>query len=171
MPTALRSLDDRVLGDRGRKRSRSRDDSAEPRHDGDRQDGDRQDGDRQDTQDPYQEERREVTTRGKAAPKGRGSTGDGLKQFLTIFYRVAKAVFLLLSLVVILGIVFILAPTNDDNVIVQNVLDLADAVAGPFRDVFTADDAEREMVINYGLAAGVYFLAAMLVTKLPSGKG
>lgn len=171
MPSALRSLDDRVLGDRGRKRARSRDDSAEQRHDGDRQDGDRQNGNRQGAQDPNPEERRKVTTTRKAASEDRGSTGDGLKQFLTIFYRVAKAVFLLLSLVVILGIIFILAPTNDDNVIVQNVLDLADAVAGPFRDVFTADDAEREMVINYGLAAGVYFLAATLVTKLPSGKG
>lgn len=166
MPTALRSLDNRVLGDRGRKRAHSRDDSAEPR-----QDSDRQDGDRQDTQDPYPEERREVRTTREEAPESGGSTGDGLKQFLTIFYRVAKAVFLLLSLVVILGIVFILAPTNEDNVIVQNVLDLADTIAGPFRDVFTADDAEREMVINYGLASGVYFLAATLVTKLPSGKG
>ena len=150
MPTALRSLDDRVLGDRGK--SRRRPDSEAPRE-------------QHDEHEPYPEETTERETTRETGPR-RGSTGDGLKQFLSVFTQVARAVFLLLALIVILGIVFILAPTNSDNVIVDNVLDVADSVAGPFRDVFTADDAEREMVINYGLAAGVYFLAAALVRKL-----
>lgn len=116
----------------------------------------------------YREEPTRVVER---APEGdRSPRGDGLKEFLTVVYRIARLVFFLLALVVILGIVFVLAPTNADNVIVENVLELADTVAGPFRDVFTADDAEREMVINYGLAAAMYLLAAFLMTKLPGGK-
>ena len=99
------------------------------------------------------------------------STGQGLREFLTIFLRVARLVFLLLALAVLLGIVFTVAPTNGDNVIVRNVLDLADGAAGPFRDVFTVDgDAERELVVNYAFAALVYFALSVVVGKLPGGK-
>lgn len=151
MPTSLRSLDDRVLGDRGKGRRPDR--SAAPR----------------DEHEPYPEETSERGTTSHRAPEGRGSTGEGLKQFLSVFTRVASAVLVLLGLVVVLAIVFILAPTNSDNVIVENVLQLSDSIAGPFRDVFTADDAERETVINYGLAAAVYFAAAALVRRLAPG--
>ena len=97
---------------------------------------------------------------------------DGLPTFLAIVYRVSRLVFLLLALVVALAVVLILAPANDDNVIVRNVFDLAETVAGPFKDVFTVDDdAEREKVVNYALAAVVYLVAATLVRKLPTFGG
>jgi hypothetical protein len=97
---------------------------------------------------------------------------DGLTTFLAVFYRISRLVFLALALIVTLAIILILAPANDDNVIVRNVFDLAETVAGPFKDVFTVeDDAEREMVVNYVLAAVVYFVAASLVTKLPTFAG
>jgi hypothetical protein len=141
MPAALRSLDDRLLGHRGT--------PHEDEH-----------------PDVYPDERREpARTRGDQPPT---STGDGLREFLGVFTRVARAVFLLLALVVFLGIVFTVAPTNADNPIVSTVLDVAGAAAGPFSDVFAvSDDAQRELVVNYGFAVAVYLLAAMLVTKLP----
>jgi len=72
---------------------------------------------------------------------------------------------------VLLGIVFTLTPTIGDNAIVRNVLDLADGAAGPSRDVLTVDDdAERELVVNYGFAAVVYFALSVVVGKLPGGK-
>jgi len=99
------------------------------------------------------------------------STGQGLREFLAIFYRVARLVFLLLAVAVLLGIVFTLTPTIGDNAIVRNVLDLADGAAGPFRDVLTVDDdAERELVVNYGFAAVVYLALSVLVGKLPGGQ-
>jgi hypothetical protein len=141
MPAALRNLDDRVLGDRGK-----------PRED--------------EHPDVYPDERREpARVRDERPP---ASTGDGFREFLGVFTRVSRAVFLLLALVVFLGIVFTVAPTNADNPIVSTVLDVAGAAAGPFSDVFTVSgDAQRELVVNYGFAVAVYLLAAMLVTKLP----
>ena len=94
---------------------------------------------------------------------------DGVPTFLAIFYKVARLVFLALALVLVLAIILILAPANEDNSIVSFIQDLAEQVAGPFKDVFTLDDDEREKIVNYGLAAAVYFLLGSLVTKLPTG--
>ncbi len=71
----------------------------------------------------------------------------------------------------LLGIVLILTPSNPDNVIVRNGLDLAEFAAGPFRDLFTVDgDPKRALAINYSVAGVLYLLAAALVTRLPGGK-
>ncbi len=77
--------------------------------------------------------------------------------------------FLLLAVVLVLAIVLIIAPANDQNSIVQNVFEIAEKVAGPFKDVFTVMDPDRMTITNYGVAAAVYFLAAVLVNKLPTG--
>ncbi len=146
MPTALKSLDDKVLG-------RSH---------------------RSDADEPYPDEPRAGETRtierhdhGRPRP----GTGEGLREFLAVLYRASKVVFLALAAVLLLGTVFVLAPTNADNSIVSFVADLADGAAGPFRDVFTvSDDAERELVVNYGFAAAVYLVLGLLVTKLPGAK-
>jgi hypothetical protein len=93
---------------------------------------------------------------------------DGVPTFLSVVYRVSRLVFLALALIVALAVVLILAPANDDNVIVSTIFDWAEQVAGPFKDVFALDGAEREKVVNYALAAVVYLVAASLVTKLPT---
>lgn len=95
---------------------------------------------------------------------------DGLKELLTVVYRISRVVFLLLALACAFGVVFVLAPTNEDNSVVQLVNDIADGAAGPFRDVFTNDDRDRELIINYGFATLLYLAAAALVTRLPGAK-
>lgn len=141
VPTALRRMDDRVIGDRFRKRE---------------------------TVDVVEVEPGQTRVAERPEPP---RTGEGAREALTIAYRISRAVFLLLAVVVVLGIVFTLAPTNADNVIVRNVLSLARDAAGPFRDVFTVDDdAERELVVNYAFAAVVYFVVSIVVGKLPGGK-
>lgn len=143
MPAALRNLDDRVLGDRGK--------SHEDEH-----------------AEVYPDERREPARERDRHGTPPGSTGEAFRELLGVVVRVSRAVFLLLALVVFLGIVFTVAPTNADSPIVSTVLDVAGAAAGPFSDVFAvSDDAQRELVVNYGFAVAVYLLAAMLVTKLP----
>ena len=141
LPAFLRNLDDRMLGDRLRGRRAS----ADGDHDGD-------DGGAR------------TTTTGTATRRN-----DGLPTFLSIFYRVCRLVFLLLAVVLVIAIVLILAPANDQNSIVKNVFELAEKVAGPFKDVFTVMDPDRMKISNYGLAAAVYFLASVLVNKLPTG--
>jgi hypothetical protein len=151
MPTALRKLDDRVLG------SKRRPDTSDHAHV------------YPDTAPhPVADERVDRThDHGPDQDAPATSSGDGALQALGVVWKVSRLVFLLLAVVVIVGLIFTLAPTNEDNVIVRNGLSLAETVAGPFKNVFTADDADRELIYNYGLAIGVYLLAASLITKLP----
>lgn len=141
LPSVLRRLDDRALPRRGR------------------------DG----TDEAGEDAGAGPDRRSPPAPARRGR-GDGPAQVLRVVYRVSRTVLLLLALACALGVVFVLAPTNPDNVVVDTVLRLADAVAGIFRDVFAVpDDRERELVVNYGFAALVYLLLAALVGRLPTG--
>jgi len=141
MPAALRKPDDRARGDRS-------------------------DPDRVDDQRP-------VEDRDDAAPptRRRRSASAGLRGVLSVVYRVTRLVFLVLALVMLVGIGFTLAPTNPDNDVVSGVLDLAERAAGPFKDVFTQGDPERQTVVNYGFAAVIYLLAVTLVRKLPLPRG
>jgi hypothetical protein len=153
MPAFLRSLDDRVLG------SKRRDAGADhDSHDDHDRDGDGR-ADRTSSR-----ERGASTNSDRPARKH-----DGLPTFLSIFYRISRLVLLLLALVLVLAVVLVLAPANDMNGIVKNVLSLAERVAGPFKDVFTVMDPDRMKIVNYGVAAGVYALLATLVSKLPTG--
>ena len=88
---------------------------------------------------------------------------------LATVYRVPRLVFLLLALIMVLAIILSLAPSNPDNVIVRNALELAEAAAGPFKDGFTQRYPEPQTIVNYAMAA-VYVLAATLVRTLPTGR-
>jgi hypothetical protein len=145
MPAFLRSLDDRVLGSKRRPADR---------------------GESRDHDDHDDAGARE----GRSGSERPARKHDGLPTFLSTVYRISRLVFLLLALVLVLAVVLVLAPANDMNSIVSNVLSLAERVAGPFKDVFTVMDPDRMKVVNYGVAAGVYFLLSALVGKLPTGR-
>jgi hypothetical protein len=144
MPRALRSLDDRVLGS-------GRGDAA-PAGPGDGEG----DGGGHHVQ--------------PAGSRPATRTGDGPASVLRAVWRVARLVLLALALVLVVAVAFTLLPTNEDNVIVRNVLSLAGTVAGPFQDVFQLEDDERERIANYGLAAVVYLVLSSVVGKLPTGR-
>ncbi|MDQ3502111.1 MAG: hypothetical protein M3486_00545 [Actinomycetota bacterium] len=154
----LRKLDDRFLGDRLRRKPRAQDGE---------QPGDVPPGD------PGTVDERPVERRSRErvdSPSSRGS-GNGVRKTIGIIYQVSRLVLALLALAMLLGIVLILTPSNPDNVIVRNGLDLAEFAAGPFRDLFTADgDPKRALAINYSVAGVLYLLAAALVTRLPGGR-
>ena len=100
---------------------------------------------------------------------GNRMRGEGLSTVLRVVWRVSKVVLLALAVVVLLGILFTKAPTNDHNVIVRNVLSLARDVAGPFKDVFAPKKPEDALVVNYLVAAAVYAGLGLVVGKLPTG--
>ena len=80
--------------------------------------------------------------------------------------RVSAVVLAVLAAAIGLGVLFLLVPTNADNGLVSGTLELADQVAGPFRDVFTDDDAETEQVVNYAFAAGVHLAGAAVLKRV-----
>ncbi len=94
----------------------------------------------------------------------------GVAAVLTIVYRILRIVLILLAVAVLLGVLFTRVPTNPTNVIVRNVLHIARTLAGPFRDIFKIKNPKDAMAVNYGVAAVVYFLLAVLVSRLPTGK-
>lgn len=137
----LRKLDDRVLGDKLRKKPPS--EPIDP---------------------PVERRSRERAGTDQAMRR----SGNGVRKALGIIYLVSRVVLLLLALVLVIAIAFTLLPTNPDNTVVSTVFDLAAVIAGPVADVFTvADDAERELVVNYAFAAVLYVIAGLLVIKLP----
>jgi hypothetical protein len=151
MPAALRSLDDRVLGARGRRRGTVRSEAVEPT------------GSRDGAAD-----RGTARDAGRAAP--RRPRGDGLAAVLAVVWRVCRLVLLVLGLLLVVAIVCLVLPTNRHNGVVSTVLSWAQHVAGPLKDVFTAKDPDRARLYNYALAAVVYFVLSALVAKLPTGR-
>ncbi len=132
-PSALRRLDERVLGRAGRRRR----DERPVDHDGDT----------------------------RVVEVERRPAGDGGREVASVVLRVSRLVFVLLAAVVLLGIVFTALPTNADNVLVRNVLSVAEDATGPFRDVFTPSSADKRLYANYALAAGVYLVAGALLGR------
>jgi hypothetical protein len=153
MPSALRHLDDRVL----RRKGRTPDAGAGHRevYPDDPHDG------------PVGHGGQARRTEGS----GHRPAGDVVREVLGVVWTVSRWVFLALAAVVVIGIALTFLPTNGDNTLVRNGLDLAAWAAGPFVDVFTADTARRELLYNYALAALVYLLAASLVSRLPGKRG
>lgn len=155
MPAGLKNLDDRVIGRKRRGRADEHDgghDAADSASSGD-----------------HDETGERTVVRTVETPPARKGNGDGLQTFLATVWRIARLVLLALALVLVVAIACVLLPTNEDNVIVRNALDLGERVAGPFKDVFTVDDPERMRIYNYGLAAAVYVVLGSIVGKLPTG--
>lgn len=102
------------------------------------------------------------------APR-RGRASSIASNTLRALWRILSSVLLIMAVVVVLGIVLTLAPTNSHNIIVRNGLTAARTVAGPFQNVFAITSKRTQLVSNYGLAAVVYIAAALIIRRLPTG--
>jgi hypothetical protein len=72
----------------------------------------------------------------------------------------------LAALVLALGAVLTALGANERNEIVSGVLSLGAQFVGPFSDVFTFDDEVRQVLVNWGIAAGVYLVAGRVLERL-----
>ena len=100
---------------------------------------------------------------------GNGVRGDGAAAVLRAVQRVTTYVLFALAVVVLLGVLSTQAPTNMGNVIVRNVLSLAEEVAGPFKDVVAPNKAQDALVVNYLVAAAAYLVMGNVPGRLPVG--
>jgi hypothetical protein len=172
LPSALRNLDDRVLGRKGdAQHARAGDDADNGTSPAE---SDPTTGPAGSPSEPETAERGLRTgAQGEPPPPPsapRRPPGDVVRAALGPVWRLLRLALLALALVVALGIALTFAPTNDDNVIVRNLLSWAEWAAGPFRDVFTDDEPRRELLYNYALATGVYLVLASLVGRLPGAR-
>ena len=84
-------------------------------------------------------------------------------------WGIARIVSLITSIVVgliVLGIVLVLLEANKSNDIVKALLDAAEFLVGPFKDVFKPDGAKAKIAVNYGLAAVIYAIVGGLIARL-----
>ena len=98
-----------------------------------------------------------------------GVQGDDAAAVLRAIERVTTYVLFALAVVVLLGMLLTRASTNVGNVIVRNVLSLAEEVAGPFKDVFAPNKAQDAPVVNYLVAAAAYLVLGIVPGRLPVG--
>jgi len=69
-------------------------------------------------------------------------------------------------LFIIAGIVLFVLEANKSNDIVSVINDVAEALAGPFEDLFTLDEQKLEVAVNWGLAALVYAIVGRVLARL-----
>jgi hypothetical protein len=68
--------------------------------------------------------------------------------------------------VLVLGILLVVLEANRSNDIVQVVRDAAQFLAGPFDGLFNLERNKVELVVNWGIAAVVWFLVGRLIARL-----
>jgi hypothetical protein len=68
--------------------------------------------------------------------------------------------------VIVAGILLVVLEANPTNGIVEAVTDAARWLAGPFKDMFSMDNAKTAVAVNWGLAAVVYLVVASLIARL-----
>ncbi len=80
--------------------------------------------------------------------------------------RAISIVTTVVVLFIIAGIVLFVLEANRSNDIVSVINDVAEALVGPFDDLFTLDDRKAEVAVNWGLAAVVYAIIGRVLARL-----
>jgi hypothetical protein len=70
------------------------------------------------------------------------------------------------AFVLVLAAVLVLLEANRDNTIVDLIVGWADSWVGPFREMFTFDDANRTFAVNAVIAALVYLVVGRLLARI-----
>jgi hypothetical protein len=80
--------------------------------------------------------------------------------------RFVRALAGLVALVIVVAIVLFVLGANQHNVIVSDIHDAGQWLAGPFKNLFAIHNAKVAMAVNWGLAALVYVLVGHLIASL-----
>jgi hypothetical protein len=81
--------------------------------------------------------------------------------------RVLRPAFGLAALILALDVVFVVLDANPSNDLVAAFSRLADGLVLFFRDLFLLSNQKAGFAVNYGLAAGAYFLLGQAIARLP----
>jgi hypothetical protein len=98
------------------------------------------------------------------ADAGPGSTAAA-SAALTLA-RVVRLAVGILAGIIVAGILLTVLNANQSNDIVSTVRDAARALVGPFDGMFTLDDADATIAVNWGIAAVVYLIVGAIVAHL-----
>ena len=101
------------------------------------------------------------------ATKGKRRGGlDAAYGVLGLLANVVDVVVAVAAVVIALDVVLVVLEANPANDIVQLVHDAGRWVVGPFKDIFSLDDAKLEVAVNWGIALVVYVAVGRFVASL-----
>jgi hypothetical protein len=103
--------------------------------------------------------------RREGAPRT-AAVAEGARRGAWTLARLVMLVAWAVAAVIAAGILLVVLKANPANDVVNAVTDAARWLAGPFKDMFTFDNARTAVAVNWGLAAVVYLVAASLVARL-----
>jgi hypothetical protein len=72
----------------------------------------------------------------------------------------------LAALLIVLGIVFTIFNANPTNGIVARLMSIDRTLLHPFGEMFTPQNPQTKVLVNWGIGAAVYVLAGQLVARL-----
>ncbi len=99
--------------------------------------------------------------------RGEGSAvGEGARRGAWGLARLVMLVAWGVAAVLVAGILLVVLEANPGNAIVEAVTDAARWLAGPFKELFTLDNAKTQTAVNWGIAAVAYLAVASLVARL-----
>jgi hypothetical protein len=101
-----------------------------------------------------------------AGTRATGAAAGAAGSALLTLARIIRLIGFAVAAILVAAILFVVFEANPDNGIVSTVSDWARWLAGPFKDLFTIDNAKTEIAVNYGLAALVYVAIAGLIARL-----
>lgn len=87
-------------------------------------------------------------------------------QAVEFLAALVKWVGLLFAVVLVLHVVFVIGQANPDNGIVSFVQNWAEWVSLGFKDLFTPQDPNLRVLVNYGIAALFWLIVSALVSRL-----
>ena len=90
---------------------------------------------------------------------------------MQLLARLILLVAAIVAAIIGLGILLTVLEANTGNSIVSAVLDAADALVGPFDDMFTPKNRKLAVAINWGIALVIYLVVGRLLSSLVTRAG
>jgi hypothetical protein len=72
----------------------------------------------------------------------------------------------IVAAIIIVGIILVLVKANPANDIVDFILDVGRFLTTPFHNLFPQDTPQRDILVNWGIAAIVYLIVGALLARL-----
>jgi|SRR3954470_13989516 hypothetical protein len=108
-------------------------------------------------------DRRERTGAGtRATGAAAGAAGSGL----LLVARIIRLITFAVVAIIVAAILFRVLGANQSNDIVNTITDWGRWLAGPFKDLFSFDNAKTTIAVNWGLAALVYLIVGLFIARL-----
>ncbi len=85
---------------------------------------------------------------------------------MLLLARLVRLVTTIVVAIIVAGILLFVLDANASNTIVSNINDAAKWLVGPFKNVFSLDNAKTNLAVNWGLAALVYAIVGGLIASL-----